>query len=270
MIVGRQAEQAILHDLVAGLRKGSGHLIVLASEAGLGKTTLLDWTESQSEDIPVLRARGRPSEADLPFVALSDLLRPFTDDIDDLARPQARALSAALALIEGSPVDRGAVNFAALALLTNLQRPLLLLIDDYHWLDTASREVIDFVARRARGSGLGVVVATRDSWPDPRTTVIQLDPISTEAASELLRNLDPLPPEAEGRILAFAPATLSPCSSCHSILRLWSLSHSPDARSPFLSHSMRLSATDSIDSRARPGTPCCVRHSKARNRPRSC
>ena len=84
MIVGRQDEQTALSDLLGRLRAGSGRLLILVGDAGFGKTTLLDWTESQADGITVLRARGRPSEADLPFVALADLLRPLTDGIGDL------------------------------------------------------------------------------------------------------------------------------------------------------------------------------------------
>lgn len=115
----------------------------------------------------MLRAAGRESEADLPFVAIADLLRPLQDRITLLPGPQARALGSALNFTAPASGDRGAVNAAVLNLLgaASRERALLLLIDDYHWLDSASREVIDFVTRRAEPFGIGLVLTTRGPIP---------------------------------------------------------------------------------------------------------
>ena len=116
-----------------------------SGEPGIGKTTLLEWVAESSKDLRLLRAAGRESEADLPFVALADLLRPLDALIGSLPAPQARALGSALLLAEAKNGDRLAINAAVTHLLglAAQAEPLLLLIDDYHWLDSASRDVID-------------------------------------------------------------------------------------------------------------------------------
>ena len=78
MILGRDAEFAKLEDLLASLRSGEGLFLAVTGEPGIGKTTLLDWTEAAATGVRVLRATGRESEANLPFVALADLLSRCT------------------------------------------------------------------------------------------------------------------------------------------------------------------------------------------------
>lgn len=201
MIIGRQEEQAELASLLSAVRAGSGRLLVIVGDAGFGKTTLLEWARFQADGITVLRAAGRPSEADLPFQALADLLRPLTGEIGDLPGPQSRALGSALALVEGSGVDQTAVNAATLTLLDRQEPPLLLLVDDHHWLDTASRDVVDFAARRAGDLGLGMVIASREPTSEHRSNEMRLNPLSPQAASELVSNRGSASPEAMNRVL---------------------------------------------------------------------
>jgi len=193
--------------LLARLRTGEGGTVVLVGEAGIGKTTLLEWAAANSRDLRLLRASGRESEADLPFVALADLLRPLDRLIESLPTPQARALSSALLLTKAKNGDRQAVNAATVHLLglAAQEQPLLLLIDDYHWLDSSSREVIDFAARRTDPVGFGLIVATRGQTPPEHGgKVLRLEPLSNPAATELLRSRGTVTSEAERRLVELA------------------------------------------------------------------
>jgi DNA-binding CsgD family transcriptional regulator len=212
VIVGRQVEQDILNELLGRLRSGEGWTLVVVGEIGIGKTTLLDWAchAGQGADdakIAVLRAGGRESEADLPFTAIADLIRPVEDRIASLPGPQARALGSALALADGADGDRLAVNAAVLNLLGSRARehPLLLVIDDYHWLDSASRGVIDFIARRTGPVGIGLLLATRGVSPaDHGGEEMTLDALSEEAASALVLADDRIHPEMVQKIVELA------------------------------------------------------------------
>ena len=207
MILGRQPEQAELGELVARLRTGEGGTVVLAGDPGIGKTTLLEWVARTSAGVRLLKAGGRESEADLPFVALADLLRPLEPLIESLPAPLAQALSSALLLTEPTSGDRLAINAAAVHLLSlaTQTQPLLLLIDDYHWLDSASRDVIDFVARRTESLGFGLIVASRNEAPSEHGgKLISLEPLPTPAATELIRSRGEVTPESERRLVELA------------------------------------------------------------------
>src|SRR6185295_10834369 len=98
----------------------------------------------------VLSAHGYEAESEIPFAGLAELVRPVANYIRDLPAPQAAALNGALAL--GPPIvgDRFSVCAATISLLAAVaeQKPVLVIIDDLHWLDGSSREAILFAARR--------------------------------------------------------------------------------------------------------------------------
>jgi len=178
-----------------------------SGEPGIGKTTLLEWVAESSKDLRLLRAAGRESEADLPLVALADLLRPLDALIGSLPAPQARALGSALLLAEAKNGDRLAINAAVTHLLglAAQAEPLLLLIDDYHWLDSASRDVIDFAARRTDPIGFGLIVTTRtETPPDHAGSLLQLEPLSGPSATELIQRRGMVTSEAERRLIELA------------------------------------------------------------------
>jgi len=109
---------------------------------------------------------------------------------------QGAALRSALALGPPSPQDRFAVPVALLGLLGLLglaaeERPVLVLVDGAHWLDSASREALLFVARRLRTEGVGVLMAVREGDPASAFDVAGLEEarlagIDTHATRALL------------------------------------------------------------------------------------
>lgn len=95
-------------------------------------------------DFQVLATAGAETEADLPFAGLHRLLQPSLSRTHELPERQRIAMLGAFGLAEGAASDLFLVGLAALTLLADLaaQRPLLLLVEDAHWLDRASLEVI--------------------------------------------------------------------------------------------------------------------------------
>ena len=94
----------------------------------------------------------------MAFAGLHRLLRPYLAGIGDLPGPQQAALSLAFGLDaepqgDGEPSSAPDIFLIALATLDLLAEaaassPLLLIVEDAHWLDTASCDVLAFVARR--------------------------------------------------------------------------------------------------------------------------
>jgi DNA-binding CsgD family transcriptional regulator len=167
MLVGRHDEQRTLDALVSAARIGQSGVLVITGEAGIGKTALLDAVGDAATGMRVLRVTGSEAEQNLPFAALTQLLRPTEVDLDGLPAPQAQALGVALALRPGSGVDRFAVGVAALSLLTQASevQPVALLVDDAHLLDLPSQEILAFVARRLLADAVLLVATVRTGEP---------------------------------------------------------------------------------------------------------
>ena len=158
----------------------------------------------------VLLAQGIQSEAELPFAALHQLLRPILGRVDDLAPPQAAALRVALGLAEGSGESRFLVSLAVLSLLSDEaeQRPVLCLVDDGQWLDDASADALVFLARRLGAEGVALLVAVREREPSAFSTPglpgLRVTGLAPEAAGQLLDQHAPVPlaPEVRARLVA--------------------------------------------------------------------
>lgn len=162
-LVGRQRECQRIDDLLERARRGGGEALILHGEAGMGKSALLRYAESVAPGMRVLRTNGYESESEIPFAGLADLLRPITAHLDGLPEPQRAALVGTLALGPSTRTGRFTVCVATLGLLSAAaeSQPLLVLVDDAHWLDPSSAEAIRFTARRLRADGIALLVATR-------------------------------------------------------------------------------------------------------------
>jgi DNA-binding CsgD family transcriptional regulator len=167
MLVGRDPERIALRRVMADARTGRSAVLGLVGEAGIGKTALLADAAEHADGMRILRARGIESEADVPFAGLLELLRPALGALVDVPAPQAAALQGALALRPGGAQDRFAVGAGTLSVLAAYaeQAPVLVLIDDAHWLDAPSAEAILFAIRRLLADAVAVLIAVREGHP---------------------------------------------------------------------------------------------------------
>ncbi|MFI9560298.1 helix-turn-helix transcriptional regulator [Nonomuraea endophytica] len=201
MLWGRQRETAVIERVVAAARAGRSEALVLRGEPGIGKSALLRHAVDVAGGARVLRGTGVESESELPFAGLHLLLHPHLGRVDALPERQAAALGAALGVAPGADGDRFLVGLAVLTLLADLAEggPLLCLIDDAHWLDHASAEVLLFAARRLHAEGIAMIFAVRDEQPSG---------FSASGLPEL--TLDGLDPDAAASLLAERAAGLAP------------------------------------------------------------
>jgi DNA-binding CsgD family transcriptional regulator len=164
MLVGRGDECDRIDRLLDDARLGRSGVLLLHGQSGIGKTSLLDYALQRAQGVQVLQVAGAESEADLPYAGLHALLRPVVGLIDELPKTQARALKVALALVEPEEADRLAAYAGTLTLLAEAaeREPLLVLVDDAHWLDRASAEALVFSARRMAGESIAMLFAARD------------------------------------------------------------------------------------------------------------
>ncbi|HXM57105.1 MAG TPA: AAA family ATPase, partial [Candidatus Dormibacteraeota bacterium] len=142
-------------DILAGVLddacRGRGRALVLQGRPAAAETGLLARAEeaATAAGMRVLQARGSAQDRESPFAGLHRLLEPALHRIDRLPRTHAAALRGALGL-GGPPDDRHLIGIAVLHLLGDLadERPVLVLLDDAHRLDHASREALALVGRR--------------------------------------------------------------------------------------------------------------------------
>jgi len=163
-LLDRQRERAVLDGLLGDLRSGRGRVLVVRGAAGVGKSALLEYMTGAAADMRVARAVGVESEMELAFAGLHLLCAPLLDRLEGLPGPQRDALGIAFGLREGDAPDRFLVGLAVLTLLSEVadERPLLCVVDDAQWLDTASAQVLTFAARRLLAEPVGLVFVARE------------------------------------------------------------------------------------------------------------
>jgi DNA-binding CsgD family transcriptional regulator len=209
VLYGRDVERARIAELLDGARTGQSGVLVVRGEAGVGKSTLLADAREQAEGMTVLAGGGIESEAQLPYAGLHQVVRPALDHYDKLPDPQARALGGALGLEDGASDQWFLVSAGLLSLLAEAaeERPLVVLVDDAHWLDDASRESLIFAGRRLEAEGIAMIFAAREgdvrSFEAPGLPELQLRGLDADASGELLdqRAQATLSPEARNRLI---------------------------------------------------------------------
>jgi DNA-binding CsgD family transcriptional regulator len=162
-LTDRHAERDMLDGLLAAVRAGESRSLVVRGKPGVGKTALLEYLVEQASGCRVARAVGIQSEMELAFAVLHQLCAPMLDRLEYLPAPQRDALRIAFGLSAGPPPDPFLIGLAALGLLSELagERPLVCIVDDEQWLDSASAQVLAFLARRLGAESVGLVFGAR-------------------------------------------------------------------------------------------------------------
>ncbi|HEY0409842.1 MAG TPA: AAA family ATPase [Candidatus Dormibacteraeota bacterium] len=164
---GRRRERHAVDRLLTAVRSGRSGALLVRGAPGIGKSALLDHAMESASGFRVTRATGVQSEMELAFAGLHQFCGQMLGRLHRLPGPQRDALSAAFGLIAGAAPDRFLVGLAVLSLLDEAadDRPLLGVVEDAHWLDQASAQVLAFVARRLHAESVALVFAVRDDSP---------------------------------------------------------------------------------------------------------
>ena len=176
ILVGRRHELSALDDALLDAARGDGRLVALAGDAGIGKSRLAQETQRRAARLGFSVLRGACAATDLgipylPFVeaATNELAHADAGRVrerlgaggaglaglfPDLARESGRRL-------DDTP-DSGKLNLfeSFVGLFSTLagSRPLLLVVEDLHWADPSTRELVDYLAHRI--SSLPLVLLT--------------------------------------------------------------------------------------------------------------
>ena len=165
-LVGRDPVLASIDSVLQEAGRGESGVVALFGDAGIGKSALLGALEERAEAAGFLALTGRAAEheRDVPFGVVIDALDDHVATLHDRRieslGPERRGELAAVlpAVAEQSiapleaagPAERFRYHRALAALLDMLarERPLALVLDDVHWADDASVELILHLLRR--------------------------------------------------------------------------------------------------------------------------
>lgn len=252
-IVGRAMELEQLQQVTQRLIGGHGQVVIVTGEAGIGKSRLMsEWRAGLGTEVRWLEGRSFAGASSVPYGPFVDLIRRYagiTDEDSELQARQrlrealARGMEADLetnAIVTGMLTMRpGADEAAFLATLSSQalkqrlfalieglfrrlaeQRPTVLALEDLHWADGSSLELIQHLLPLAEQVPLAMVGVFRHGtdelplWPflsgdaDDRLTQVDLAPLpeaSTLALVEqLLSTTELLPPPVRDLIIGKA------------------------------------------------------------------
>jgi DNA-binding CsgD family transcriptional regulator len=212
-LVGRRREIRILEELAEAVTASQGRALVVRGEAGIGKSALVGQLVQLADGLVTVRAVGVESEMELPFGGLHQLCGPLLDVLPKLPRPQQDALATVFGFRDGAPPDRLLVALATLSLVCEAaeQKPLLCVVDDGHWLDRASAQVLAFVGRRLHADPVGLVITTRGLEMEfTGIPELVVGGLGARDAMALLRSLPGAPLDAQVRDRIVAEARGNP------------------------------------------------------------
>lgn len=185
-LVGRDRELSAIDAALAELADGRGSVLMVTGEPGIGKTRLLDALHARAtaDGAAVLHGRTAAAQGDLPYDIVADAFGPALGELGAAAPAPggggdgARAhgagdpdLATAVAAITGAvPADRsgGDERFVIWRGVRRLlgalaaSAPVVLILDDVHWADRASLDLIAYLLRRPPAAPVLLALAWRD------------------------------------------------------------------------------------------------------------
>ena len=185
-LVGREEQLFALEDALLAAHRGESRFVALGGEAGMGKTRLARElaTRARRLDWQVLWGACSEAELPLPYLPLVEALGNYLSG-EDVERLGTQLGAARLELAQlfpqlggdepptslGDPAQAKLRLFEAVVALLAIparEHGLLLVVEDVHWADAATRELLDHLARRLTGMRALVLVTYRSDELDRR------------------------------------------------------------------------------------------------------
>ena len=224
VLIGRDLELQALDDALRAARRGEGQAVLLAGEAGIGKSRLAHELErrAQADRIKSLWGGCIPAEVALPYLPFVEAIGSYlaSADLDWLLTRLGPARLALAPLFPqlvpeaervaiASPAESKLRLFESILALLQIAagtRGLLIVLEDLHWADASTCELLGYFARRLRNTRILVLVTYRGeelvsahplsalvgTWRNQHAAgVIELGPLSAEQVGEMVRTIVP-------------------------------------------------------------------------------
>ena len=215
VLIDRSNDLATLYGLIDQAKSGSGQVVLLSGEAGIGKTRLVAEVKTEALAHKFLLVQGScfPTDHAIPYAPLLDLLRSLLAG-HSLATPAPAVQQVAQAFLpllpdvghllpEVPPVPplpsldpeqekrRRFEILAGFLTAQAVEQPVFLIVEDLHWSDDTSLEFLHYLARRCSASPLLLLLTYRSDEvrPSLRHFLAQLDRerLAEERSLERLR-----------------------------------------------------------------------------------
>jgi len=225
VFVNRESELAILNNFLRQVENGHGQAVGLVGEPGIGKSRMLAEFRRQVADGRVTWVEGRCLSygTAIPYLLILDLLRSncgiLETDTSDIVAERVRAGLREVGMdpdedglvlfhllgikdVTASPVlsnpeavkSKAFETFRQLAVKGSQQRPLILVLEDLHWVDRISEEFLGFLAENVRDVRV-LLLGTyrpgyRPPWIDkPYAGQTPLQPLSRDHSIQMVRSV---------------------------------------------------------------------------------
>jgi DNA-binding CsgD family transcriptional regulator len=147
-LVERAGALQVLDDLLAEALEGSGRVVLVSGEAGVGKTALVRrFLAGREGDVRVLEGACDPVGTPRPLGPVIDIAATVGGDLAGLIERGSGA---------------GLVFEGLLGVLAASRRPVVVVLEDVHWADEATLDLLLSLARRVAGLRVLVIVTYRD------------------------------------------------------------------------------------------------------------
>jgi DNA-binding CsgD family transcriptional regulator/tetratricopeptide (TPR) repeat protein len=220
LLVGRSRERDLTRPQLRAALAGQGGLVILSGDAGIGKTTLAEDTcrEASATGALVLVGRCYDRAETPPYGPWLELLEQFralpdrSPALHAIAEPRLAHSPSQTALF--GEVQRFLVAIAR-------ERPLVILLDDLHWADSASLDLLRCVARDLAAVPILLLVTYRSDEVTRQHPLyrllpllvrealavrIDLSPLGVDDVRALIDHAYPLPPGDAHRLAAYLQA----------------------------------------------------------------
>jgi predicted ATPase len=220
VLVGRETEISSLEDALLAACRGEGNVVVLAGDAGMGKTRLAAEVSRRARAIRATVMDGACSEAELslPYLPFVEAIGKYlaTGDVERLGEelgPARRVLAQVFPQLGPDPISQPLTTdgtqaklrlFEAIVTLLEVvaaESGLLLVLEDLHWADTSTHELLDYLARRLKTNPILVLATYRHGELHRRhplhptiqgwlrsglATIVELEPMTLEGVAGMV------------------------------------------------------------------------------------
>jgi len=218
-LAGRRDDQTALEHAVERLRGGARSVLFVSGEAGVGKSRLVAALADgcRQGGWQVAEGRAYAVETGVPFAAFSDALVPLLSEtgrsaLEILSRGGSSALVRLFPALADAPLEaesseevgeRTHLFWSLARVLSGLsgRRPLLLVLDDLHWCDPSSLELLHFLARQLSDAPAAIVGTINEAERDTHPALARVERSLQSAGLSEEHRLAPLSCEAVGELL---------------------------------------------------------------------